>query len=210
MADIEKDLRLKIFVRESIRQNLLKTGRAMVEEKGADYLTARKLSETSNCSVGTIYNQFSNMDNFIMAQNVLTLEALYADMEKIIPEKNAYNNLNRYVEAMVNFILNNRNLWRLLFDYHLRYSGNLPFAYRRVLEKVVVKCGREFDNVVNYLQQTEKKLSWQVLWSALFSMSSLLVSSGFEKLSRVKQKTALLLMLNTYLAGLNALKRKKL
>ncbi len=48
MADIEKDLRLKIFVRESIRQNLLKTGRAMVEEKGADYLTARKLSETSN------------------------------------------------------------------------------------------------------------------------------------------------------------------
>ena len=41
-----------------IRAWLLQVGRKLAAEKGAAFLTARKLSEASGCSVGTIYNQF--------------------------------------------------------------------------------------------------------------------------------------------------------
>ena len=53
--------------KENIRTYLIGVGRQLVESKGMEYLTARKLSEASGCSVGTIYNQFSNMDNLIVA-----------------------------------------------------------------------------------------------------------------------------------------------
>ena len=44
--------------KDNVRRLLLDTGRRLVTEKGAEYLTARKLSEASGCSIGTIYNQF--------------------------------------------------------------------------------------------------------------------------------------------------------
>ena len=59
-----------------IRAWLLQVGRKLAAEKGAAFLTARKLSEASGCSVGTIYNQFGNMDNFVLEQNVVTLDEL--------------------------------------------------------------------------------------------------------------------------------------
>ena len=45
-----------------VRKHLLETGRNLVADFGAEFLTARKLSEASRCSVGTIYNQFGNIE----------------------------------------------------------------------------------------------------------------------------------------------------
>ena len=64
--------------KDNVRRLLLDTGRRLVTEKGAEYLTARKLSEASGCSIGTIYNQFAKMDDFIAEQNEMTLAELYA------------------------------------------------------------------------------------------------------------------------------------
>lgn len=65
MTDMEsKDAKLNAFLKEQVRTNLLNIGRKLVIEKGADYLTARKLSQASNVSVGTIYNQFSDDGKF--------------------------------------------------------------------------------------------------------------------------------------------------
>ena len=89
MIDDDKDLKLKIFVKEQIRKNLLKVGRKLVVEKGVDFLTARKLSEASNTSIGTIYNQFATMDNFILEQNMQTLDEMYGFMSIIIPALSA-------------------------------------------------------------------------------------------------------------------------
>ena len=56
--------------KDNIRAALLAKGRELVSEKGPEFLTARKLSEASGYSVGTIYNQFAGMDDFICAQNI--------------------------------------------------------------------------------------------------------------------------------------------
>ena len=70
--------------KENIRTYLISVGREIVESKGMEYLTARKLSDASGCSVGTIYNQFSNMDNLVAAINLQTLKRLYDKMALII------------------------------------------------------------------------------------------------------------------------------
>ena len=40
--------------KDNIQNLLLETGRKIVQEKGTDALTVRKLSEASGCSVGAI------------------------------------------------------------------------------------------------------------------------------------------------------------
>ena len=65
------------ITKDNIRRILISKGRLLVKEKGADYLTARKLAEASAYSVGTIYNQFGTMDNFVLEQNKQTLSGCF-------------------------------------------------------------------------------------------------------------------------------------
>ena len=103
--------------KENIRQYLIDTGREIVETKGLEFLTARKLSEASGCSVGTIYNQFSNMDNLVTEINIQTLSNLYGLMKKVRPSSKAYNNLNAYIDVFVSFVLSN---FRIIFKFNKR------------------------------------------------------------------------------------------
>ena len=121
MTDMEsKDAKLNVFLKEQVRTNLLNIGRKLVIEKGADYLTARKLSQASNVSVGTIYNQFSTMENFVAAENMQTFDELYQLLSIIIPDQNPYINIIRYVDAFSGYVVNNPNLWTLVFREQLQ------------------------------------------------------------------------------------------
>ena len=106
-----KNQRLRKFVKEQVRASLLKIGRRLVVDKGAEFLTARKLSDASNTSIGTIYNTFATMERFIAEENMQTLDELYAEMSAIIPDKNPYLNIHRYADVFSAFVLNNKNLW---------------------------------------------------------------------------------------------------
>ena len=80
-----KNTRLKNFVKEQMRQNLLKCGRQMVVEQGPDFLTARKLADVSGASVGTIYNLFATMDDFIRAENLQRVPPVFRRQRFIKP-----------------------------------------------------------------------------------------------------------------------------
>ncbi len=194
--------------KDNIRSALLAKGRELVCAKGTAFLTARKLSEASGYSVGTIYNQFANMDEFIFAQNILTLEALEERFQKILPDSSAYKNLNRYVDVFVGFVLENPNLWMLLYNQHLKPEAKvLPFAYRRKLALVPQRLEKEFAKIFRQLSRRERKLSMQVLWLALFSLSSFLITPGLDNFSALNKENLCKLLLNTYLGGLAVLKR---
>lgn len=186
---------------------LLETGRKLVAEKGPDFLTARKLSEASGCSVGTIYNQFANMDNFIIEQNMQTMADLSDVLTQILPDNNFYQNLSRCVDAYVEWIINHKNLWMLFYDFHLHSkAGKLPAAYRRQLLKLAKLGEKDFERAFGSLNAKERKISRQVMLLSLFSLSSFLLGQNTGKVSK---RNLCKLLMNTYLAGLEVLKRVK-
>ena len=161
--------------KDKIHQELLLKGRDLVRQKGADFLTARKLSDATGASVGTIYNQFANMDNFILEQNMITLDELYQRLSVLLPDTNPYKNLNRYVDAFVAFVLNQPNLWFLLFNFHLKNNlSTYPQSYLRRVLKITNLWRREFVKIFGGLTAAEIKVSLQVLWLSMFSLSSYL------------------------------------
>lgn len=194
--------------KDKIHQELLLKGRDLVLQKGADFLTARKLSEATGASVGTIYNQFGNMDNFVLEQNMMTLDELYQRLSVLLPDTNPYKNLNRYVDAFAAFVLNQPNLWFLLFNFHLKSNFDVyPKAYLRKLLKITNLWRGQFVKIFGSLSAAEIKVSLQVLWLSMFSLSSYLTLTTLDKMSRINKKTICKLLLNTYLAGLSVLKK---
>lgn len=192
--------------KENIRELLLQTAQSLVEDKGAEYLTARKLSEASGCSVGTIYNQFASMDELFAALNIATLADLQMAMKRVAVGPNAYKNLNAWLDSFVSFVLANPNRWFLLYNYHLR-GGYLSAAYRQQIIILTQMWQKSFDAVYAHLNARKRRLARQVLWLSLFALSSFLTTKVIDNLSMVNKKNLCKLLLNTYLAGIAVLKK---
>lgn len=193
-------------IKSEIYSNLVTKGRELVVNKGLSFLTARKLSEASGYSVGTIYNQFLNMDNYVIVQNMLTLDSVIAELNKVQKTSNAYENINKYLDCFVTFVSKNSNLWFLLYDFHLKKrTEKLPDEYVRKIVGVMELVFSDFSNINGKMKQKERKVLKKVLALSLFSMSPFLTDDLFEDFNDIKKETVCKLLLNTYLAGMSSL-----
>ena len=69
LAQVQQPQEAAQAKKEKIRVDLLVKAREVLQDKGLEYLTARKLADYSGYSVGTIYNQFKSMDAVIGGEN---------------------------------------------------------------------------------------------------------------------------------------------
>lgn len=190
-------------IKNEIHTKLLKTGRALVCEKGAEFLTARKLSEASGCSIGTIYNQFSNMDEFISEQNEITLNELFGILSQARYEADSYDNLNIMMDLFAKFVVDNRHLWFLLYNFHFQHTSyTFSYKYKKSLLKVVNFANRDFDNLFIKLPKPKIKTMRNVLFLTLIGLSAVISSDGV--LADQPQQVARI-FLNVFLAGTRVL-----
>ena len=194
--------------KDNIQKLLIDIGRQMVREKGTDALTVRKLSEASGCSVGAIYNQFSNMDNFIIIQNFMTLEALYERLKRAAVSDEAFTDANILVQAFVDFVLENKNLWYLLFNFHLTHPERIySIYYLRKVADIVHLLNKLVLQSVPDMERPEQILSSQVLWLCMFAVSSFLAKDVLDPFAKADKHTICQILVNTYLAGLTVLEK---
>ncbi len=195
--------------KDNIQNLLLETGRQIVREKGTDALTVRKLSEASGCSVGAIYNQFSNMDNFIVIQNYMTLDELSNRLEKVKKTEDAFVDMNNFLQAFVDYVIENKNLWYMLHSFHLRNNNHtFSYFYLRKVVKITGLINKLLIQLVPNMERPERILSSQILWLSLFALSSFLTKDILDSFTKVNKKTICQLMFNTYIAGLTVLEKK--
>lgn len=193
--------------KDNIQEKLIETGRKMIEEQGFSALTARKLSEASGCSVGTIYNQFGNMDNYILVQNYMTL----TDLEKAfsnIGDMAPYEKLNAYADAFVCFVLQNRNIWFVLFNFHLTQSArSFSMTYLRKISTILMLFEKEIKTLYPSFKSEKRQISSQVLWIALFALSTLFTTDSINTYSKLEPQKIAKFLLGTYLTGLKVLEK---
>ena len=194
--------------KDEIQNLLIHIGRKIVKEKGASALTARKLSEASDCSVGAIYNQFSNMDNYVLVQNYITLDELSEKLQTVEKTDNPFVDMNNLLQNFVTFVLENNNLWFMLYNYHLTSRRRFSFYYLRKVASLIKIVNEYIEKIVPKMDAPERLLSAQVLWLTLLSVSSFLTNDSLNGLSKVNKTTFCRILLDTYLAGLTVLENK--
>ena len=190
--------------KKEIRNDLVVKAREILIEKGLSYLTARKLSDYSEYSVGTIYNQFKSMDNLVILENCQTLDELYIELNNVEMTSDVYANLNRILEKFIDFVLNNNNLWFTLYNTHFqndidRYDGE----YLRRIVKIMKFLERKLKKLFVKVPAKERKVSGEVLFITVFTLSSLLTKD--KEIIRLDKKYVLRVLFNTYLAGMSYL-----
>lgn len=189
-------------IKNDIYNILVAKGRELVSTNGAEFLTARKLSEASEYSVGTIYNQFLNMDNYIIVQNMITLDELFVFLSEVKRKGDAYQNINKYLESFLSFVSGNQNLWFLFYQFHLKkHDEKLPKEYVRKIVKLMQVLFADFSGLYGNINIKKQKILKKVLWLVIFSMSPFLTNDLFESFRDIKKETACKLLLCTYLAG---------
>lgn len=205
-----RDVRLKAFVKDKTREALLAAGRKLVAENGIEALSARKLAQAANSSVGMVYNIFKTMDDYISEQNIITLNELCKKMESVVLSKNPFNNLNRYADVLTFYIEANPNLWYLLYSSQLSVNAKRSsLAKARVIKKIDVLISMQAMKLVNGIGLKEKRLVIKVLEMSLFALSGYLLGSSLNQKSELNHGNLCKLLMNTYMAGLASLKGTK-
>ena len=192
--------------KEKIRIDLLVKSRELLQEKGLEFLTARKLADYSGYSVGTIYNQFKSMDTLIVWENCQTLDELCATLRTAEFGSDAYKNLNYLLEKFIDFVLENKKLWFTLYNFHFTSSGgHFELFYLRRIINIVQLLENNVHKLFNKVPEKERKVSTEVMFISLFALSSLLTTD--KEFVRLEKRYVVRVLFNTYLAGMSYLKK---
>jgi len=195
--------------KDNIRKKLIEAGRSLVCAKGADFLTARKLSEASGCSIGTIYNQFANMDEFAIEQNKITIEELGTKFATAKYGNDGYCNLMQMVEIFVAFVLDNRELWFLLYNFHLNKNGDtLPWNYRRKIVKLMKCADKDFRRMFKSLGEKRRLIMRKVFELGIFGFSAMLSTEMLGGMKPANRNNLCRIFANTFLAGIMLLEKE--
>lgn len=193
--------------KEEIRVDLIVKARELLKERGLESLTARKLADYSGYSVGTIYNQFKSMDTLIMWENCQTLDELYHSLERAEFGSDAYVNLTHLLEKYVDFVLDNKNLWFTLYHFHFTQSvAEFDVFYLRRIIRIVQLLEHNLHKLFAKVSGCERKVSAEVLFIAVFALSSLLTTE--KEFARLEKRYVVRVLFSTYLAGMSYLAKK--
>lgn len=131
--------RSKPEFREKLRANILKIGRELIEKEGLKSVQARTIAKHAGCAVGSIYNIFEDLDELIIALNMITLSELGATLKSAhakTTKQSTHDRLMSLAEAYFDFAAKHLKYWRAIFEHTLPEDTKAPPDYRRDQDKL--------------------------------------------------------------------------
>lgn len=165
--------------RKDLRNHLLNLGEAVIVEDGLSALKARDLAKQANCSVGAIYNVFTDLHQLALAINGRTFARLGEQVSGAKPRDadNASAQLVAMGLAYLDFASENTNAWTALFEIDMAEGEEIPDWYMASLEAL-------FDHIRRPVQALRPDLSAddvEFLVRGLFSSIHGIVWLGLQK-----------------------------
>ncbi len=118
--------------RLAAQPRLLARAAAILELEGLDAVQARRVAAEAECSVGTLYNVFGDIDGLIVAVNAETL-GLLGEAVRAGAEATAGQGLGDRMQALatayMRFALDNRRRWEAVFKHRLPPGRPVPPSY---------------------------------------------------------------------------------
>ncbi len=118
--------------RERLREEILTLTEQILATEGLDAVQARRIAKEADCSVGTIYNIFGDIDGLIVAANGRTLAALGRSLSAALDKTTAMpvrDQLMQLAIAYMQFALENQLPWQAIFKYRWAPGSEIPASY---------------------------------------------------------------------------------
>ncbi len=168
-----------------LKKDILENGWAILNQNGREALRMRDLAKLSDCSVGTVYNLYENLNEIILRLNVRSLDqmygALHQEMRKEIEVgSDIHNVFQKMGKVYISFGLRHPKLWRSLFesvpiepmpDWYKEKAQNGLYVIEAAVQKKFGLSEGEANQLVNFF------------WAAMHGMTSILINRKMEALN---------------------------
>jgi len=106
------------------RAHLVEVARNPIAAHGLRSLKVRDVAAAAECSIGTVYNEFVDLDELVLTVNRDTMRALEAAMAAV-PSEDPVQQLHGFAQGYLTFASERPNLLRSLYEH--RMEGDRPF-----------------------------------------------------------------------------------
>jgi len=192
--------------REEIKEMAIKAGTKLIEEKGLQNCSARKIAAKIGYSVGTLYNVFENYYDLICHVNAVTLDDLQIYFEK---------NLDRDLEGVealklmgacyMQFAHENNSRWSALFEYLRPRDLEIPEWYLQKVSRLFSIAEELLFPLVQGDNKSAQRVS-NVLWGGVHGIYSLGITHRIGQDGTEYLKTLSNSLIENYLRGLTKAK----
>ena len=118
--------------RERLRKEILVRACRILEAEGLDALQARRIAKEADCSVGTLYNIFGDIDGLIVDANSATLAAMGHALSTALEAAKGQPVRDRLMAlaiAYMRFALETQRPWEAVFKYRRPEGSEVPASY---------------------------------------------------------------------------------
>lgn len=123
--------------KDEIKTMALKAAEKIIVEEGGAALSARKIATAIGYTVGSLYMVFRNLDDLMLQMNAKTIDDLERYLKRIMDESDSpEKNLKALGQGYVNFALEHRSRWSVLFEHRLPDDMELPGWYQEKLNQM--------------------------------------------------------------------------
>lgn len=141
--------------RDRLRVRILAACEAVLTAEGLDGLQARRIAQISDCSVGTLYNIFGDIDGLILQTNSRTLDEL-GRLLKAAARRSADGalevRLNTLAIAYLDFATANQRRWRAVFEHRMAETATLPESYQEDRRQLLALIEHQLERAIADLE----------------------------------------------------------
>ncbi len=191
---------------QDIRARGVALAERIIDEDGADALTARGLAEGIGCSIGALYNAFGHIDGVVRAVNLRTIELLDRELQQAAAPHGDDRKaaLNAMAAAYFGFAHAHRRRWSALFEREMatppdeRYDAPIEDVFARVAASAAPSDDAD-----------AARVRLRLLWAAVHGLASLSSSGAIKGLSRDDARSYLRVLVSTAINAAPARDEKK-
>jgi AcrR family transcriptional regulator len=183
---------------------MLDIARDLIATKGLRSLKVRDVADAAGCSIGSVYNEFSDFDGLILTVNRQTVQALTTRLVAV-PADDPIRQLHGLAATYLEFATAHANLLRSLFEH--RMEDDRPFP-EDILQMVMQAFELMYPPLVRLLPERDPQdiaLLARILFSAVHGIISLGLEERMVAVPPEALRQQLAQFVDTHLAGLGIL-----
>jgi AcrR family transcriptional regulator len=166
--------------KKAMEQRILDAIYLLIEEKGLEKMGARDVAEKANCSVGSIYSVFNDLDGAIFKANAQTLKEMDLDLEQVSKMNHSEGEgLKELAKSYTRFALKNKSKWRAVFFHHPQPGVQTPQWYLDLHSKLIHRIIKPLQILRPDLTQEQASIRARTLFAATHGVIQLAMENRF-------------------------------
>lgn len=187
---------------EELRQRILEAAQTIIEREGLVGLSAREIARLIDYSPGTLYNIFENLDDVLLTLQTNMVGSLVDVLKDVALVQSPAANIDALARAYLDFALDNKRMWNLLFTHYLPQGMAAPQALHDNVNMVSSLVADVVAPLMAGSSKTEIDIAAKALWASVHGITAIAVTDKGPTLNSATAHVFLKQLISTYTRGL--------